>query len=93
MEVVFEKSVDGSEAADEDLFTIKQLDIKAISVKNASTVIIDTSAMSENTTYTLVFDDKNYSFRGLKKDNYAPKLITAECKDTDLIELGFDSKL
>jgi len=49
--------------------------------------------MSESTTYALVFNDKSYSFKGLKKDAYAPKLIIAECKDTDLVELSFDRVL
>jgi hypothetical protein len=93
VEVVFEESVDGSEAADEDLYVIKQLDIKNVSMKNASAVIIDTSAMNESTAYTLNFNDKNYSFKGLRKDSYSPKLITAECKDTDLVELTFDRVL
>ncbi|MDD4504023.1 MAG: hypothetical protein PHS15_04245, partial [Clostridiaceae bacterium] len=90
VEVVFEEAVDGSDAAEEDLYDIRHLDIKGVAVKNASAVIIDTSAMSDSTTYTLVFNDKNYSFRGLKKDGYAPKLIKAECKDTDMVELSFD---
>ncbi len=93
VEVVFAEAVNGSEAADEDLYKIKQLDIKAVSKKNGNAVIIDTSAMNESTTYTLVFDNKSYSFRGLKKDSNAPKLITAECKDTDLVELTFDRVL
>ncbi|HYF82520.1 MAG TPA: Ig-like domain-containing protein [Clostridia bacterium] len=93
VEVVFEELVDGSEAADEDLYSIKQLDIKEVSMKNAGAVIIDTSAMNESTTYTMVFNDKSYSFKGLRKDSYAPKLITAECKDTDLVELTFDRVL
>jgi len=93
VEIIFEEAVDASEAADEDLYTIKNLSIKGVSVKNASAVIVDTSAMSESTTYALVFNDKSYSFKGLKKDAYAPKLIIAECKDTDLVELSFDRVL
>ncbi len=93
VEVVFEEPMEGSEAADEELYTIKQLDIKDVSVKNAAAVIIDTSAMNESSSYTLVFNDKSYSFKGLRKDSYAPKLITAECKDTDLVELTFDRVL
>lgn len=93
VEVVFEEAVDGSAAVDEDLYTIKQLDIKELTSKNSNAIIIDTSAMSESSTYTLEFNDKSYSFKGLKKDGYAPKLITAECKDTDLVELSFDRVL
>lgn len=92
VEVVFEEPV-GSNGEDADLYTIKQLGIKAANMKNESAVIIDTSAMNESTTYTLVFNDKSFSFKGLKKDIYAPKLITAECKDTDLVELAFDRVL
>lgn len=93
VEVVFEEEVEMGDAADEDLYEITNLDIKDINVKNASAVIIDTSSMNENTVYTLVFNDKNYSFKGLKKDSYAPKLIKAECKDTDFVELSFDRVL
>lgn len=93
VEIIFEEPVDVSEAAFEELYTIKQLNIKNVSVKNASTLIIDTSAMSESTVYALVFNNNKYSFKGLKKDSYAPKLITAECKDTELVELSFDRVL
>lgn len=92
VEVVFEEPV-SSGAEDDDLYTIKQLEIKGASMKNESAVIINTSAMNEGSTYTLVFDNKSYSFKGLKKDSYAPKLIAAECKDTDLVELTFDRVL
>lgn len=93
VEVVFDEPVVGSQANDKDLYTIRQLDIKKVSVKNVNAVIIDTSAMSESATYTLSFNDKNFSFRGMKKDSNAPKLIAAECKDTDLVELSFDRVL
>lgn len=92
VEVVFEEPV-GSEAADEDLYTIKGLSIKDVNLKGDNAVIIDTSAMNENSNYTLVFNDESYSFKGLKKDTQAPKLIKAECKDTDLVELTFDRVL
>lgn len=93
IEVIFEEAVDGSAADEENLYDIGHLDIKDVSVKNASAVIIDTSAMNEGTTYTLVFNNKSYSFRGLRKDSYAPGLISAECKDTNLVELAFDRVL
>lgn len=92
VEVVFTEPV-GSGAADEDLYDISQLDILRAAMKNDSAVIIDTTAMKENTTYTLVFDGRSYSFKGLKKDTYAPRLISAECRDTNLVELTFDRVL
>lgn len=93
VEVVFKESIEGSDAEDEDLYDISSLDIEKVRVKNEYAVIIDTSAMKENTGYTLEFNDKDYSFRGLKKDKTAPKLIKLECKDTDLVELTFDRVL
>jgi len=93
VEIVFEEAIDASEVTSEELYKINQLNIKDVSVKNATAVIVDTSAMSESATYTLVFNKKKYSFKGLKKDGYAPKLITAECKDTELVELTFDRVL
>lgn len=93
VEIIFEEAIDGSDAEDEDLYNIKQLDIKGISIKNTSAVIIDTSSMKDSTTYELVFDNKTYSFRGLKKDSSSPKLIKAESRDTDRIELIFDRVL
>ncbi len=93
VEVVFEESVDGSDAADEDLYEIRALEIRGVVVKNANSIIIDTSAMKENTDYKLIFNDKSYNFRGLKKDSDAPRLISLECKDTDLVELCFDRVL
>ena len=89
VEVVFEEDFNGSDALDEDLYDIGNLDIKGVALKNSCTVIIDTSAMKENNAYTLVFNDRSYRFTGLKKDNNAPKLIKAECKDTDFVELCF----
>ena len=93
VEVVFKESIDGTDAEDEDLYEIKHLDINKVSMKNEYAVIIDTSAMKENTSYTLEFNDKDYSFRGLKKDKTSPKLIKIECRDTDLLELTFDRVL
>ncbi|NLK34501.1 MAG: hypothetical protein GX301_03495 [Gracilibacteraceae bacterium] len=90
VEVVFKESIDGTDAEDEELYEIDHLDIKKVSMKNEYSIIIDTSAMKENYAYTLEFNDKNYNFRGLKKDKTAPKLIKVECKDTDLVELTFD---
>ena len=90
VEVVFKESIDGTDADNEDLYEIEHLDINKVSIKNEYAVIIDTSAMKENTAYKLEFNDEDYSFRGLKKDKTAPKLIKVECKDTDLLELTFD---
>lgn len=90
VEVVFKESVEGSDAEDEDLYEINNLNIVKVSMKNEHAIVIDTSAMKENTGYTLELNDKDYSFRGLKKDKTGPKLIKVECKDTDLVELTFD---
>ncbi|MDD3705671.1 MAG: hypothetical protein PHC45_06400, partial [Clostridiaceae bacterium] len=90
VEVVFKESVEGSDAEDEDLYEISSLNIVKVTMKNEYALVIDTSAMKENTGYTLEFNDKDYSFRGLKKDKTGPKLIKVECKDTDLVELTFD---
>lgn len=93
VEVVFEDSADESQVLQEDMYEFEKLDIRDISLKNENAVIIDTEAMKEGTTYTVTISDKNYSFKGLKKDNDAPKLVAAECKDTDLLELSFDRVL
>ncbi|MEA4848266.1 MAG: hypothetical protein VB106_13640 [Clostridiaceae bacterium] len=93
VEVIFKESIDGTDAEDEDLYEIDKLDINKVSMKNEYAVIIDTAAMKENNSYTLEFNDEKYSFRGLKKDKTAPKLIKIECKDTDLVELTFDRVL
>jgi len=93
VEVVFEESIEDSDAEDEGLYEIEGLDIKEARIKNEYSIIIETSAMKENTAYTLTLNDEDYSFRGLKKDNTAPKLIKAECKDTNLVELTFDRVL
>lgn len=90
VEIVFEDNVDESQVLQEDMYEFGKLAIRDISTKNENAVIIDTEAMSEGTNYTVEINDKSYSFKGLKKDSYAPKLITAECKDTDLVELSFD---
>ena len=90
VEVVFEDSVDSSQVLYEDMYDFGKLDIEDINIKNDNAVIIDTEPMNEGTTYTVEIDGRSYSFRGLKKDNQAPKLIAAECKDTDLVELSFD---
>lgn len=92
-EVVFEDTVDESIVLQQDMYDFGKLDIKDISLKNDCAVILDTGAMSENTTYTVTINDKNYSFKGLKRDNTAPRLISVECKDTDLLELVFDRVL
>ena len=93
VEVVFEESIKGSDAEDERLYEIGGLDIEDVRIKNEYAVIIETSAMKENAAYTLTINDEDYSFRGLKKDKTAPKLIKVECKDTDLVELTFDRVL
>ncbi|HYE81146.1 MAG TPA: hypothetical protein VEG39_03150 [Clostridia bacterium] len=93
VEVVFGEAVDSSDAADEDLYDIRSLDVKDVSAKNESSVILHTSAMNEGSSYTLIFNDRSYSFKGLKKDSQAPRLIAVECKDTGLIELSFDRVL
>lgn len=90
VEVVFKESVEGSDAEDEDLYEISSLNIVKVTMKNEYALVIDTSAMKENTGYTLEFNDMDYSFRGLKKDKTGPKLIKVECKDTNLVELTFD---
>ncbi|HWR61592.1 MAG TPA: hypothetical protein VN580_08280 [Clostridia bacterium] len=93
VEVVFEEAADAADIDDEDLYDISKLDIKSVDIKNGSAVIINTSAMSESTTYTLEFNGRSYSFRGVRKDSNAPRLLEAECKDTDLVELSFDRVL
>lgn len=93
VELVFEESVADTDAADEDLYNINKLDIKSVDIKNESAVIINTSAMNENTTYTLEFNNRSYSFRGVKKDTNAPRLLEVLCKDSELVELSFDRVL
>ncbi len=90
VEVVFDESIAGTDADDEDIYNIRGLSIKGVSIKNDYAVIIDTSSMDDGDTYELEFDNRDYSFRGLKKDTSAPKLIKAECRDTELVELTFD---
>jgi len=90
VELVFEETVAASDVEDKDLYNISKLDIKSVDIKNDSTVMINTSAMNENTTYTLKFNSRSYSFSGVKKDSYAPRLLEVLCKDSELIELSFD---
>lgn len=93
VEVVFNQSIDGSGADDEDLYDIRGLDIKGVNIKGDYAVIIDTSSMDDDNTYELEFDGREYSFRGLNKDSRAPKLLKVESKDTELVELTFDRVL
>lgn len=90
VQVVFEEAVTASDVDDEALYDIGKLDIKSIDIKNESTVIINTAAMSENTMYTLEFNSKSHSFRGVKKDSNPPRLLEVVCKDSELVELSFD---
>lgn len=90
VEVVFEDTIAAGDIEDEDLYDIGKLEIKSVDVKNDSAVILNTSAMSEDKSYTLEFNGKSCSFKGVKKDGNAPKLLEAECKDTEQLELSFD---
>ncbi|MEA4849128.1 MAG: Ig-like domain-containing protein [Clostridiaceae bacterium] len=69
------------------------VDIKAANMKNETSVVLDTAAMKEDMEYQLYIDGKAYTFKAVRKDTTTPKLISATCKDTDLVELVFDRVL
>ncbi|HWR61785.1 MAG TPA: Ig-like domain-containing protein, partial [Clostridia bacterium] len=97
IEVEFNGTLDAYTVENTDNYKLRYkgstIDIKAVNMKNETSVVLDTAAMKEDMEHQLYIDGKEYTFKAVRKDTAAPKLISAVCKDTDLVELVFDRVL